>query len=1046
MSSTPPGRNHSPSPSVGFFDGSQPTELQHSPLTSRDAEDALPNKALRAVSEETSSLTRTDPHEAVQTDASDRDPVSSSSRPHSRASSARRAAADRSTGSGAAPARAHSDRESTQSDDSEDNLPPAPGPETTSKRRAKPFGHTTFGLKAKHRPANQAGFIDPRDYENKYPEDPIYEELSENARVWRVYLDEAADFDADMVEKASDGLDLLLVFAGLFSAVLTTFVVQTSQSLSSDHAAISASLLLELVSIQRAMANGTSIASIPLTDTTSGPSRGDVWVNALWFTSLTLSLSTALLAVLVRQWLHQYTAITYGTSRDRSLIRQYRNDGLMKWRVTVIISVLPVLLHVALGLFLVGLVIFLAPLSLAVAWTVASITFLVYAAYTISNILPLVNSQCPYRTPFSDILHTIWLSALALWAPISRSFIRHDDSSEPQKWSTLKEIEGRTSNTEEVGFRAIEWLIHSTANPPTTRIALQSLGAFSPQLAVKRLHFQDLVEKRRTLMATEAMLSNIIQSPNYPQDDSEARFAERLSRSMISMISMISTIEHPLCWYGPFSDDPTDYWVAPICISPFIPSPLVRVHTAPHVVNFNSTQKSQEILDLFLNILDSSTNNFLFPPIYWETLSTAGVVKEDSSELSSALADSPDTLLRLYRLAFTSQPLPPKDMAFQPEVISAPKELLQRLAINAALRNEDDHIPAEKYPRALLNINNSLWSSIIDPTAPSTEELDPVAGAWSAIASNCHNMDISPGLSQELAKGAALILKTRLPHDHHIPAAIEEGLNGINAVCSLNGEFRSGIYTKVFLAQDFNTPGKADQSLLTSTDGGARFWTGALAANYQPAYRCFAELDILSKLHDPEDVVDAVRPRWPIFKWVLPAFIQGLARRPLSLALNSDLTYLFEPHNLFAACAGVYVVNTWESDTADTVEFIDTLVCLNPENPSWAERTFYRSKYDLIATSINIELLFDIVDAFLQAQKDIQLQSDSEQRPIGEPLGEPLVAKPQIAEQPQDAEQAIAGQRPFYTRVFKNLFRPCEKPAASIAMQIINTEDEGSLV
>ncbi|KAF9488358.1 hypothetical protein BDN71DRAFT_468749 [Pleurotus eryngii] len=209
--------------------------------------------------------------------------------------------------------------------------------------------------------------MDPHDYEKKYPEDAIYEELSENARIWRVYLDEATEFDADMVNKASDGLDLLLVFAGLFSAVLTTFLVQTSQSLSNDDAAISVSLLSELVMIQRAMANGTSIESIPPAETTSSPSRSDVWVNGLWFIGLTLSLSTALLAVLARQWLHQYTAITSGTPRDRSLIRQYRYDGLTKWRVLVLISLLPVLLHIALGLFLVGLVVFIMPLNPAIA-------------------------------------------------------------------------------------------------------------------------------------------------------------------------------------------------------------------------------------------------------------------------------------------------------------------------------------------------------------------------------------------------------------------------------------------------------------------------------------------------------------------------------------------------------------------------------------------------------------------------------------------------------------------------------------------------------
>lgn len=50
------------------------------------------------------------------------------------------------------------------------------------------------------------------DFEDKYPEDPIDEEMSSNARVWRAYLDECEVFDNDMVTEARDGLDLLLVF------------------------------------------------------------------------------------------------------------------------------------------------------------------------------------------------------------------------------------------------------------------------------------------------------------------------------------------------------------------------------------------------------------------------------------------------------------------------------------------------------------------------------------------------------------------------------------------------------------------------------------------------------------------------------------------------------------------------------------------------------------------------------------------------------------------------------------------------------------------
>ncbi|KAK0492164.1 hypothetical protein EDD18DRAFT_1018270, partial [Armillaria luteobubalina] len=204
------------------------------------------------------------------------------------------------------------------------------------------------------------------DYERKYPEDATYEETAPNARVWKVHEDESKKHDANIVGTARDDLDLLLVFAGLFSAIVTTFVAQTYQNLQPDYAVMSASLLYESVLVQRAIANGSpvdSIAPSPLNPIIAFvPATTDVWVNGLWFMSLFLSLTTALIAFLVNHWLRYYAALPSGTPRDRSLTRQFRYAGFQKWHVQVILGLLPFLLHLALAIFLVGLVIFLQPL------------------------------------------------------------------------------------------------------------------------------------------------------------------------------------------------------------------------------------------------------------------------------------------------------------------------------------------------------------------------------------------------------------------------------------------------------------------------------------------------------------------------------------------------------------------------------------------------------------------------------------------------------------------------------------------------------------
>ncbi|TFK99487.1 hypothetical protein BDV98DRAFT_510371, partial [Pterulicium gracile] len=121
-----------------------------------------------------------------------------------------------------------------------------------------------------------------------------------NAPVWGVYLDEAGQFDLDMVENFRDTVDVILVFAGLFSAVVSALVSQAPTALQLDYAQVTAALMIESIAVQRAIATGSPVNDVktsPL-DTDSfdyaTSSTADRWVNALWFTSLAFSLSTAL--------------------------------------------------------------------------------------------------------------------------------------------------------------------------------------------------------------------------------------------------------------------------------------------------------------------------------------------------------------------------------------------------------------------------------------------------------------------------------------------------------------------------------------------------------------------------------------------------------------------------------------------------------------------------------------------------------------------------------------------------------------------------------
>ncbi|KAJ7085482.1 hypothetical protein B0H15DRAFT_802033 [Mycena belliarum] len=380
-------------------------------------------------------------------------------------------------------------------------------------RLPDPLPRTRFGL----RPPGPGqlypggGFKAPTDYRQKYTPDPPLKELHHEARIWHVYNDESAIFDTDMVAEANDSLDILLVFAGLFAGVVTTFVVQTSQALSSNNTVITNSLLLELIALQRAQANGTSLNSVPPADTSFTAARSDVWVNGLWFTSLALTLATALLAVLAKQWLRQYSSFVSGSVRERAFIRQFRYNSFDRWGVRIIIGLLPTLLHVSLFLFLGGLVVFLYSLDRTPARIMVCITAFLIGAYITSTILPIVTIKCPYRTPLSavlfplrevvpDIFQLAFRLIALIWVlpyivvgtvlggrppDLVPAMIRRWLRAPQRPWASRKSMSQAEqiligTDTHMWTRKSINWLATTASDPSAKIILVESLGTLEP--------------------------------------------------------------------------------------------------------------------------------------------------------------------------------------------------------------------------------------------------------------------------------------------------------------------------------------------------------------------------------------------------------------------------------------------------------------------------------------------------------------------------------------------------------------------------------------
>ncbi|CAE6472008.1 unnamed protein product [Rhizoctonia solani] len=235
--------------------------------------------------------------------------------------------------------------------------------------------------------------------------DRFGEELAPDAAIWNIYLEEAQDRDRELVEGRQRSLDTLLLFAALFSAILTAFLIESKDLLQQDPADASVALLLIIAQSQQRMELGlptpeesTRVVTMP----DFIPSLSARWINGIWFMSLGLSLSAALIAMLGKEWLTTFQSSRPRSSRRLAYIRQSRLKGLEDWGVLHIVALLPTLLHVSLLLFSIGLVLYLWALDVAVASVLSVVIGVTLTFYLVTGILGAVYEFCPFVTEVSE--------------------------------------------------------------------------------------------------------------------------------------------------------------------------------------------------------------------------------------------------------------------------------------------------------------------------------------------------------------------------------------------------------------------------------------------------------------------------------------------------------------------------------------------------------------------------------------------------------------------------------------------------------------------
>lgn len=206
---------------------------------------------------------------------------------------------------------------------------------------------------------------------------------------------------------------------------MATFVTQTTQSLQQDYSLVTASLLTEMVSLQRAVALGGDVRAVPSSalnvNTPFNSSFRDICLNGLWLVSLALTLAIALVAGIIKQWLHFCLVEAMGSPKHRACVRHFRFTGFKIWHVEGIIELLPVLMNASLLLFFLGLILYTQDLSgaVGVTWTLVGLTAFSFLLYLGSSFIPVLIPQCPYKTSLTKLffgtINICWQSCLKLF-------------------------------------------------------------------------------------------------------------------------------------------------------------------------------------------------------------------------------------------------------------------------------------------------------------------------------------------------------------------------------------------------------------------------------------------------------------------------------------------------------------------------------------------------------------------------------------------------------------------------------------------------------
>ena len=216
------------------------------------------------------------------------------------------------------------------------------------------------------------------------------------------------------------------------------------------------------------------------------PSASDLRINAFWFMALTFSLSAALLAILVQQWVRDYMHIfqRYSDPLKSARIRQYLYEGAEGWYMPIVVEVVPGLLHVSLFLFFVGLGDSTLNINTTIGLSTTVPIGICGLLYIFTTLAPVIYPQAPYQNTFSGF---IWY---AIQKSRGRRFKDRDgefksvstNMAQGQMQLSMEETKDRKDRDK----RAIRWLLDNLTEDTEIESFVMSIpGSFNGEWSLE---------------------------------------------------------------------------------------------------------------------------------------------------------------------------------------------------------------------------------------------------------------------------------------------------------------------------------------------------------------------------------------------------------------------------------------------------------------------------------------------------------------------------------------------------------------------------------